>query len=119
MKSNKGKLVTLEGVDGAGKSSSVQFIKDVLEGLGYHIVVTREPGGCALSEEIRAMVLRRPMSLDRTLTLRSSTGRASRGNDLPGNRTWRHRAVRQIRRFHVCLSGLGAWRAAWESHASG
>jgi dTMP kinase len=59
--SARGKFVTLEGVDGAGKSTHVQFIKDALVAGGRHVVVTREPGGTELAEQIRKTVLKERM----------------------------------------------------------
>lgn len=69
MNNNKGKLLTVEGPDGAGKSSSVPFIREALEELGYRVVVTREPGGCELSERLRDMVLFNQMALKTELLL--------------------------------------------------
>jgi dTMP kinase len=64
--SERGRLITLEGVDGAGKSSHIQFIADVLGmkgagGTGRHVIVTREPGGTDLAERLRKAVLEEPM----------------------------------------------------------
>ena len=59
--SARGKFVTLEGVDGAGKSTHVQFIADALRAGGRHVVVTREPGGTELAEQIRKIVLKERM----------------------------------------------------------
>ena len=59
--SARGKFVTLEGVDGAGKSTHVQFIADALAAGGRHVVVTREPGGTELAEQIRNTVLKERM----------------------------------------------------------
>jgi dTMP kinase len=59
--SARGKFVTLEGVDGAGKSTHVQFIADALRAGGRHVVVTREPGGTELAEQIRKTVLKERM----------------------------------------------------------
>ncbi len=53
----RGKFVTLEGVDGAGKSTHVQFIADALAAGGRHVVVTREPGGTDFAEQLRKVVL--------------------------------------------------------------
>lgn len=59
----RGKFITLEGVDGAGKSTHVQFIADaVAAASGRHAIVTREPGGTDLAEKLREAVLRNPMS---------------------------------------------------------
>jgi dTMP kinase len=56
--SARGKFVTLEGVDGAGKSTHLKFIADSLAANGAHVVQTREPGGTDLAEQIRALVLK-------------------------------------------------------------
>jgi dTMP kinase len=56
--SARGKFVTLEGVDGAGKSTHLKFIADLLAANGVHVVQTREPGGTDLAEQIRALVLK-------------------------------------------------------------
>jgi dTMP kinase len=57
----RGKLITLEGVDGAGKSTHLQFIADAIRGEGRHVVVTREPGGTPLAERLRTAILEEPM----------------------------------------------------------
>src|SRR5512146_366885 len=59
--SERGKLITLEGVDGAGKSTHVEFIAGRLRAQGRTVVVTREPGGTALAEKLRELVLNEPM----------------------------------------------------------
>ncbi|PLX62954.1 dTMP kinase [Sedimenticola selenatireducens] len=53
----KGKFVTVEGGEGAGKSSNLAFIRDLLEQSGLEVVFTREPGGTALGEDIRDLLL--------------------------------------------------------------
>lgn len=55
--SGRGKFITLEGVDGAGKSTHLQFIADSLAADGRHVVVTREPGGTDFAEQLRKVVL--------------------------------------------------------------
>ena len=59
--STRGKFVTLEGVDGAGKSTHLQFVADALSAGGQHVIVTREPGGTALAEKLRKAILEEPM----------------------------------------------------------
>lgn len=63
--SGRGKLVTLEGVDGAGKSTHMEFIADALRAGGgderRHVIVTREPGGTDLAERVRSAILGQPM----------------------------------------------------------
>ncbi len=53
----RGKFITLEGGEGAGKSTNAQFMKQQLEARGLEVVLTREPGGTALAERIRAILL--------------------------------------------------------------
>ena len=68
--SMRGKFVTLEGVDGAGKSTHIEFIADSLGARGHHVVVTREPGGTDLAEQLRKAILQHPMQpLAETLLL--------------------------------------------------
>ena len=59
--SEPGKLITLEGVDGAGKSTHIEFIADRLRTQGRTVLVTREPGGTALAEKLREIVLNESM----------------------------------------------------------
>jgi len=59
--SGRGRLITLEGVDGAGKSTHVAFIADRLRAQGREVLLTREPGGTPLAEKLRALVLAEPM----------------------------------------------------------
>jgi dTMP kinase len=59
--SARGKLITLEGVDGAGKSSHIQFIADALGAQGHHVIITREPGGTDLAERLRTAILEQAM----------------------------------------------------------
>jgi dTMP kinase len=57
-----GRFITLEGVDGAGKSSHVQFIADFVAQKAPHVIVTREPGGTDLAERLRKAILEEPMA---------------------------------------------------------
>ena len=61
--SGRGRFVTFEGIDGAGKSSHVEWFAERLRGRGRTVVVTREPGGTELAEAVRDWVLNRPMSM--------------------------------------------------------
>lgn len=54
---NKGKFITLEGGEGVGKSTNLSFIQHWLENQGLSVVVTREPGGTALAEKLRQLLL--------------------------------------------------------------
>ncbi|ARP86512.1 dTMP kinase [Bordetella genomosp. 9] len=60
----RGKFITLEGVDGAGKSTHTAWIADALRGHGVRVVATREPGGTPLGEQLRDLVLSQPMTLE-------------------------------------------------------
>ena len=55
------RFITLEGVDGAGKSSHIEFIADAVRTKGMHVIVTREPGGTELAERLRETILGEPM----------------------------------------------------------
>ena len=60
----RGKFITLEGVDGAGKSTHIGWLAQYLRGRGLEVVVTREPGGTPLGETLRNLVLSEPMHID-------------------------------------------------------
>ena len=51
------KFITLEGIDGAGKSTHLAWLENFLQGRGLTVVVTREPGGTPLGEKLRALLL--------------------------------------------------------------
>lgn len=53
----KGLFITLEGVDGAGKSSHIEWLADHFRKRGRRVTVTREPGGTPLGEKLREIVL--------------------------------------------------------------
>ncbi|HOP75781.1 MAG TPA: dTMP kinase [Bacillota bacterium] len=53
----KGYLITFEGLDGSGKSTQALKLKEALSRKGYSVVLTREPGGTPLAEEIRRVIL--------------------------------------------------------------
>ncbi|MDV6346798.1 dTMP kinase [Nitrosomonas sp. Is35] len=53
----QGKFITLEGIDGAGKSTQLAWIVELLQRVGIPSVVTREPGGTALGEKLRDILL--------------------------------------------------------------
>jgi len=61
---SRGKFITLEGIDGAGKSTHVRGMADFLRARGKDTVVTREPGGTPLGEKLRAILLSQAMDID-------------------------------------------------------
>lgn len=58
------KFIVFDGLDGAGKSTGISAVADVLRAAGHEVVFTREPGGTSLGEKLREIVL-----LDKSLTL--------------------------------------------------
>ena len=54
---NPGRFITLEGGEGAGKSTQIQVVKDYLLSRGNDVVVTREPGGTSEGQEIRNLLV--------------------------------------------------------------
>ena len=52
-----GRFITLEGGEGAGKSTQIQVVKDYLEARGIDVIVTREPGGTTVGQEIRNLLV--------------------------------------------------------------
>ncbi|MEY3741064.1 MAG: thymidylate kinase [Pseudomonadota bacterium] len=64
MNGKRGLFLTLEGVDGAGKSTHVQWMVDTLASLGQRVLCTREPGGTPIGEKLRDLLLREPMTLE-------------------------------------------------------
>ena len=57
-----GIFITMEGPDGAGKTTQINLLKDYLEERGYDTLITREPGGTAISEAVREILLDRRYS---------------------------------------------------------
>ncbi len=53
----KGLFITIEGMDGSGKTTQINRLKDYFEEKGQHVVITREPGGTVISEVIRDLIL--------------------------------------------------------------
>ncbi|OIR25434.1 dTMP kinase, partial [Bathymodiolus thermophilus thioautotrophic gill symbiont] len=53
----KGKFITIDGVEGAGKSTQIDFICQYLTDKGINVVLTREPGGTEVGEKIRTLLL--------------------------------------------------------------
>lgn len=62
--SARGRFVTLEGVEGVGKSTNLAFAADCIRRAGPDVIVTREPGGTPLGEELRGLLLRPGLGMD-------------------------------------------------------
>jgi len=60
----RGKFITFEGIDGAGKSSHVEWLATFLRDKGNVVHVTREPGGTELGEKLRELLLHKSMHLE-------------------------------------------------------
>ena len=60
----RGKFITFEGIDGAGKSTHIAGVAELVRSRGLAVVSTREPGGTPLGEKFRELLLREPMHLE-------------------------------------------------------
>jgi dTMP kinase len=60
----RGRFISLEGIDGAGKSTHAAWLVDALRAGGRTVVATREPGGTPLGESLRGLLLEHPMTHD-------------------------------------------------------
>ncbi|MEP7206855.1 MAG: dTMP kinase [Casimicrobiaceae bacterium] len=64
MSPSRGYFITLEGIDGAGKSTHVAWLAARIAACGHRVVTTREPGGTPLGEHLRKLLLHQPMTHD-------------------------------------------------------
>ncbi len=67
-----GKFITLEGGEGAGKTTNLEFVVEYLNSKGKRVMVSREPGGTPIGEDIRSLLLKKskqPISKDTELLL--------------------------------------------------
>lgn len=71
----RGKFISIEGMDGSGKSSHLEFFCDQLQARGLRVVMSREPGGTPISEKLRELVLHDPMTVFSELCLVSAARR--------------------------------------------
>lgn len=68
--SRRGRFITFEGTEGVGKTTNIQYVRQQLEAAGIATLVTREPGGTPLAEEIRRLLLaHREEAVDATTEL--------------------------------------------------
>ena len=54
---HRGKFITVEGIEGVGKSTNIDFLSNLIEDNGFSVVRTREPGGTPMAERIRELLL--------------------------------------------------------------
>ena len=64
IKNKRGKFITFEGIDGAGKSSHIASVSELIRAQGLDVVSTREPGGTPLGEKLRELLLHENMHLE-------------------------------------------------------
>jgi len=60
----RGRFITVEGIDGAGKSTQIDAVAAALRARGLHLVQTREPGGTSLGESLRELILNERMTAE-------------------------------------------------------
>lgn len=60
----RGKFITFEGIDGAGKSTHIGWLTERIRGCGRAVTATREPGGTPVGEALRTLLLHEPMTHD-------------------------------------------------------
>ena len=59
----RGKFITLEGIEGSGKSTSLDTISNILDTLNIEFIITKEPGGCPLGKDLRKILLDKKTSI--------------------------------------------------------
>lgn len=64
MAATRGRFLTFEGIDGAGKSTHIGYVTDLLKDAGKTVVSSREPGGTPLGEKLRDLLLHEKMHLE-------------------------------------------------------
>lgn len=64
LRKNNAKFITLEGIDGAGKSTHLNWLAERLRSQGINVLITREPGGTPLGEALRELLLHQAMHLE-------------------------------------------------------
>jgi len=68
----RGRFITVEGIEGTGKSTNIAYLTGLLEAEGFEVVTTREPGGTPMAEQIRSLLLdheQEPVTPDAELLL--------------------------------------------------
>ena len=57
VKAPEGAFLSIEGLDGSGKGTQIRLLTDTIDRFGFELVLTREPGGCPISEKLRDIIL--------------------------------------------------------------
>lgn len=90
-----GLFLTVEGPDGAGKTTQIELLRDYLSDKGYDIIVCREPGGTPISEAVRNVILNKEFTemghMTELLLLRSCQSSIDRRSHSSGIRRWKDR----------------------------
>ncbi len=69
---SNGYFISFEGVDGSGKSTQISKLKEYLEESGYDVILSREPGGTRIGEQIRSAILD-PVNREMTAVTRGTS----------------------------------------------
>lgn len=114
VKAEAGFFLSIEGLDGSGKSSQIERLCEHLRARGYDVLRSREPGGCPIAEEIRRLVLDPAYGemCAQTEALLYAAGRAQHVRQVvrPALEAGKVAGRRSICRFQRGLSGSGARR---------
>ena len=89
-----GLFLTVEGPDGAGKTTQIELLRDYLSDKGYDIIVCREPGGTPISEAVRNVILNKEfteMGHMTELLLYAAKSSIDRRSHSSGIRRWKDR----------------------------
>ena len=113
MPERNGRFITLEGIDGAGKSTHVGWLVEHLAATGHEVVATREPGGTPLGEELRRLLLTAPMTHDSEALLMFAARREHLEQVIrPALARGAWVALRPLHRRHLCVPGRRPRRRA-------
>ena len=109
MTQQQGLFITLEGIDGAGKSSHIDALEALFKAQGRAVTRTREPGGTPLAETLRTLILTQADGpADRVAAGVRGAARPHRAGDRAGAGARRGGAVRPLHRCHLRLPGRRA-----------